>query len=181
MSAPIFDAEYGYFSSFSDTMLKHAERYVEMMVPRFGLQSRSRVVELASNDGYLLQYFKRAGIQVLGIEPTANTAAAAIRNGIPTLTEFFGRDTAREVRANNGAADLLLGNNVLAQVPDINDFMRHDRAAAYIAYPLGFNDAMVKLVFSTAELVTERDTGMGQYLTYTSKLAAVRTRVSYKF
>jgi len=119
----IFDGEYGYFSSFSDTMLKHAEAYVQMMVPRFGLGAKSKVVELASNDGYLLQYFKRAGVPVLGIEPTSNTAAIAIKNGIPSLTKFFGRDTAREVLASDGPASVILGNNVLAHVPDINDFV----------------------------------------------------------
>ena len=119
----IFDAEYGYFSSFSETWLQHAQAYVQMMMPRFGLGAQSRVVEIASNDGYLLQYFKRAGVPVLGIEPTANTAAIAIRNGIPSLEKFFGRATASEVRAEHGAADLILGNNVLAHVPDINDFV----------------------------------------------------------
>lgn len=119
----IFDAEYGYFSSYSETMLRHAEAYVQMMIPRFGYGAGSRVVELASNDGYLLQYFKRAGVPVLGIEPTANTAAVAIKNGIPSLTKFFGRQTAHEVRASHGPANLILGNNVLAHVPDINDFV----------------------------------------------------------
>lgn len=119
----IFDAEYGYFSSFSETWLRHAETYVQMMIPRFGLGPHSRVVEVASNDGYLLQYFKRAGVPVLGIEPTANTADIAIRNGIPSLTKFFGRETARDVRVSQGAADVILGNNVLAHVPDINDFV----------------------------------------------------------
>ena len=119
----IFDAEYGYFSSFSETWLKHAEAYVQMMIPRFGLGAATRVVELASNDGYLLQYFKRAGVPVLGIEPTENTAAIAIKNGIPSLTKFFGRDTAREVLASDGPASVILGNNVLAHVPDINDFV----------------------------------------------------------
>jgi C-methyltransferase C-terminal domain/Putative zinc binding domain/Methyltransferase domain len=119
----IFDAEYGYFSSFSETWLKHAENYVQMMIPRFGLGASSKVVELASNDGYLLQYFKRAGVPVLGIEPTENTAAIAIKNGIPSLTKFFGRDTAREVLASDGPATVILGNNVLAHVPDINDFV----------------------------------------------------------
>ena len=119
----IFDSEYGYFSSFSDTMLKHAENYVAMMVPRFGLGKRSKVVEVASNDGYLLQYFVRAGIPVLGIEPTANTAAVAVKNGVPTVTKFFGRDTARELLTSDGPANVILGNNVLAHVPDINDFV----------------------------------------------------------
>ena len=119
----IFDAEYGYFSSFSETWLQHANAYVQMMIPRFDLGAASKVVELASNDGYLLQYFKRAGVPVLGIEPTENTAAIAIKNGIPSLTKFFGRETAREVLAGDGPASLILGNNVLAHVPDINDFV----------------------------------------------------------
>jgi len=119
----IFDAEYGYFSSFSETWLRHAQSYVQMMIPRFGLGATSRVVEVASNDGYLLQYFKQAGVPVLGIEPTTNTAAMAVKAGIPTLTKFFGCDAAREVRASHGAADVVLGNNVLAHVPDINDFV----------------------------------------------------------
>jgi hypothetical protein len=119
----IFDAEYGYFSSFSDSWLKHAQDYVAMMLPRFGLGTHSKVIEIASNDGYLLQYFVRAGVPVLGIEPTANTAAAAIRRGVPTLTQFFGRHTARQVLERDGSANLILGNNVLAHVPDINDFV----------------------------------------------------------
>jgi SAM-dependent methyltransferase len=119
----IFDAEYGYFSSFSDTMLKHAEAYVNMMMPRFGLGSKSKIVELASNDGYLLQYFVKAGVPVLGIDPTANTAAAAEKKGVRTLVKFFGVETAKAVRAAEGPANLILGNNVLAHVPDINDFV----------------------------------------------------------
>jgi hypothetical protein len=119
----IFDSEYGYFSSFSDTMLRHAENYVAMMIPRFGLTERSKVVEVASNDGYLLQYFVRAGVPVLGIEPTTNTAAVAVKNGVPTITKFFGKQTAREVLASDGPANVILGNNVLAHVPDINDFV----------------------------------------------------------
>jgi len=119
----IFDAEYGYFSSFSDTMLKHAEAYVNMMIPRFGLGKQSKVVELASNDGYLLQYFVKAGVPVLGIDPTANTAAAAEKKGVRTLVQFFGVDTAKKVKAAEGSANLILGNNVLAHVPDINDFV----------------------------------------------------------
>ena len=119
----IFDAEYGYFSSFSDTMLKHAETYVKMMTPRFGLGAKSKVVELASNDGYLLQYFVKAGVPVLGIDPTANTAAAAEKKGVRTLVDFFGVETAKRVKAAEGPANLILGNNVLAHVPDINDFV----------------------------------------------------------
>jgi len=119
----IFDAEYAYFSSYSDSWLRHAEDYVATMIGRFGFDSRSKVVEVASNDGYLLQFFARAGVPVLGIEPTRNTAAAAVSKGIPTMTEFFGRDTAARVLAQQGPADLILGNNVLAHVPDINDFV----------------------------------------------------------
>jgi SAM-dependent methyltransferase len=119
----IFDAEYAYFSSYSDSWLRHAEKYVSMMIRRFGFGPGSKVVEVASNDGYLLQYFARAGVPVLGIEPTANTAAAAVKKGIPTINEFFGRDTASKVRLSDGPADLILGNNVLAHVPDINDFV----------------------------------------------------------
>jgi hypothetical protein len=119
----IFDGEYGYFSSFSESWLKHAADYVAMMIPRFGLDGSSKVVELASNDGYLLQYFVKAGVPVLGIEPTENTAAVAIRNGVRTLTRFFGKQTAADVRAEEGPANLILGNNVLAHVPDINDFV----------------------------------------------------------
>jgi C-methyltransferase-like protein/putative zinc binding protein/methyltransferase family protein len=115
--------EYAYFSSFSDTWLTHAERYVETMIERFTLGSSSRVVEVASNDGYLLQYFLRRGVPALGIEPARNVAEAARKKGVPTIAEFFGRDLARSVRAEHGAADVIAGNNVLAQVPDVNDFV----------------------------------------------------------
>lgn len=116
-------SDYAYFSSFSDTWLAHAKKYTELMRSRFGIGSTSRVVELASNDGYLLQYFKQAGVPVLGVEPADNVALAAIAKGIPTLVKFFGRATAAEILASNGPADLILGNNVLAHVPDINDFV----------------------------------------------------------
>lgn len=118
-----FHEDYVYFSSFSTSWLDHARRYVDAMIPRFGLSSASRVVEIASNDGYLLQYFVEAGIPCLGIEPTANTAAAARARGVDTRELFFGRDTARQLAETNGKVDLLLGNNVLAHVPDINDFV----------------------------------------------------------
>jgi SAM-dependent methyltransferase len=115
--------EYAYFSSYSDSWLAHAERYVEMMTARLGLGPRSRVVELGSNDGYLLQYFVAKGIPVLGVEPALNVAAAAVARGVPTLTKLFGRETARELVADGTQADLLCGANVLAQVPDVNDFV----------------------------------------------------------
>ena len=115
--------EYAYFSSFSDSWVEHARRYCEGMRARFSLGPLSRVVELASNDGYLLQHFLAMGIPVLGVEPAANVAAAAREKGIPSVTEFFGRETAARLRTEHGPADLMLGNNVLAHVPDLNDFV----------------------------------------------------------
>jgi len=116
--------EYAYFSSYSNSWLQHAQAYTEAMVKRLGLSVASRVVEIASNDGYLLQYFAKKGIPVLGIEPAANVAQVAIEKGIPSVTKFFGVETAKELVASNSHADLLLGNNVLAHVPDLNDFVR---------------------------------------------------------
>lgn len=115
--------EYAYFSSYSDSWLQHVREYTEMMCNRFGLDSRSRVVEIASNDGYLLQYFAQRQIPVTGVEPAKNVARVAIEKGIPTVTRFFGRETARDLAGDIGKADLILGNNVLAHVPDINDFV----------------------------------------------------------
>jgi len=114
--------DYAYFSSYSTSWLDHSRRYVEQMVQRFGLDGSSHVVELASNDGYLLQYFHALGVPVLGIEPAANVAKVALQKGIPTLVEFFGVETAQSL-AGESQADLLLGNNVLAHVPDLNDFV----------------------------------------------------------
>jgi 2-polyprenyl-3-methyl-5-hydroxy-6-metoxy-1,4-benzoquinol methylase len=119
----IFSSEYAYFSSYSESWVAHAKRYCEAMQARLGLGAKSRVVEIASNDGYLLQHFLAMGINVLGIEPSGNTAAAARARGITSLVKFFGKQTATEVRAEHGPADLLLGNNVLAHVPDLNDFV----------------------------------------------------------
>jgi len=116
-------SEYAYFSSYSDSWLQHAGSYTDMVVERFKIGSQSRVVELASNDGYLLQYFIRKGIPVLGIEPAVNVAQAAMQKGIPTVVKFFGASTAQELAAERGKADLLIGNNVLAHVPDLNDFV----------------------------------------------------------
>lgn len=115
--------EYAYFSSYSATWLKHVSDYTDLMVQRFGLHEQSQVVELASNDGYLLQYFSRKGIPVLGVEPATNVAEAAINRGIPTIVKFFGQTTARELLASGKDADLLLGNNVLAHVPDLHGFV----------------------------------------------------------
>ena len=123
----IFDADYTYFSSFSKSWLEHAERYAAMMIDRFGLGPQSQVIEVASNDGYLLQYFHQRGIPVLGVEPTANTAEVAVAKGIPTIVDFFGKRFAEEqVKAK---ADLIAGNNVFAHVPDINDFSAGLKAA----------------------------------------------------
>ena len=119
----IFDDQYTYFSSYSDSWLAHARSYVDEMTKRWNLNAGSSVVEIASNDGYLLQYFVDQGVPVLGIEPTANTAAAAREKNVPTLEKFFGVQTAKELVDEGGYADLLLGNNVLAHVPDLNDFV----------------------------------------------------------
>jgi hypothetical protein len=116
-------SDYAYFSSFSSSWLEHARAYVDTVVPRFGLGSGSQVVEIASNDGYLLKNFVERGIPVLGVEPAANVAEAAKRLGIPTEVRFFGREAARDLVARGLAADLLLGNNVLAHVPDLDDFV----------------------------------------------------------
>jgi SAM-dependent methyltransferase len=117
-------SDYAYFSSFSDSWLAHAKAYTEKMRSRFGLGAGSQVIELASNDGYLLQYFKSAGVPVLGVEPARNVADEAIKKGIPTVVKFFGEQTARELFAEGKTADLLLGNNVLAHVPGLNDFVK---------------------------------------------------------
>jgi SAM-dependent methyltransferase len=117
----IFNAEYTYFSSYSTSWLAHAKKYTDYMVNRFGYNADSLVVEIASNDGYLLQYFKELGIPVVGVEPTANTAQVAKEKGINSIVDFFGTQLAREQL--KGKADLILGNNVLAHVPDINDFV----------------------------------------------------------
>ncbi len=123
VSAEHIFTEYAYFSSYSDSWLAHAKSYTDMIVERLGLGQQSQVMELASNDGYLLQYFVQKGIPALGVEPAANVAVAAEKRGVPTLVEFFGRETARQIVATHGQSDLIIGNNVLAQVPDINDFV----------------------------------------------------------
>jgi len=115
--------EYAYFSSYSDSWVEHARRYTEAMIERFGLGRDAFVVEIASNDGYLLQHFVARGVRCLGIEPAANVAQVATAKGIPTLVEFFGVATAESAAHEHGQADLVLGNTVLAHVPDINDFV----------------------------------------------------------
>jgi len=116
--------DYAYFSSYSESWLQHAKAYVRRVVDRFGIGSRSKVVEIASNDGYLLQYFAEKEIPVLGIEPAKNVAEVARAKGIPTRVDFFGERTARTLRREGLRADLLIGNNVLAHVPNLNDFVK---------------------------------------------------------
>jgi len=120
----LFAADYAYFSSFSDTWLAHARHYVQSMIARFALGPHSKVVEVAANDGYLLQYVREAGIPCLGIEPTAGTAEAARKKGLEIIQDFFGEHLAQTLAAKGHAADLIAANNVLAHVPDINDFVR---------------------------------------------------------
>lgn len=116
-------SRYDYFSSYSDSWLRHARDYVQFMTEQYGIGRDSQVVEIASNDGYLLQYFLERGVKALGVEPAVNVAAVAKAKGIPTETAFFGRETAANLVKRGFAADLALGNNVLAHVPDINDFV----------------------------------------------------------
>jgi hypothetical protein len=115
--------EYAYFSAYSTSWVEHARRYVEAMIDRLGLGADSFAVELASNDGYLLQHFLGTDVRILGVEPAANVAKAAEERGVPTLVAFFGRDLAAQIVKEHGQADLIAGNNVLAQVPDLNDFV----------------------------------------------------------
>ncbi len=116
-------SDYAYFSSYSDSWVEHARKYAHDMTERFGFNQDSKVMEIASNDGYLLQHFVAMGTPVLGIEPAANVAEVAVEKGVPTTVQFFGAESAASIKAEFGAADLLLGNNVLAHVPDINDFV----------------------------------------------------------
>ena len=116
-------SNYAYFSSFSNSWLNHAKEYADMMIKRFRLNNKSQIIEIASNDGYLLDFFSRVNISVLGIEPASNVAKTAIKKGIPTLERFFNTKTAHDLK-NNKQADVLIGNNVLAHVPDINDFVK---------------------------------------------------------
>src|SRR5205823_2162536 len=116
-------SEYAYFSSYSDSWLDHAKSYVDSIVQRFGLNQDSRVIEIASNDGYLLQYFIQKKIPVLGIEPAKNVAEDAVKKSIPTLVRFFGEETARDLAQEGKQADLLIANNVLAHVPDLRGFI----------------------------------------------------------
>lgn len=116
-------SDYAYFSSYSQSWVEHARKYVEMVINRFSLNEKSFSVEIASNDGYLLQHLKAKNIPVLGVEPAKNVAEVAMQKGIPSLVKFFGKKTAEELVEEKGHADLIIGNNVLAHVPDLNDFV----------------------------------------------------------
>jgi len=116
-------SDYAYFSSYSNPLVQQAKEYTDMMIDRFSLNGTTKVMEIGSNDGYLLQHFVEKGLWVLGIEPAVNVAEEATKKGIPTLVKFFGQETARELVVTNGQADLIVGNNVLAHVPDLNDFV----------------------------------------------------------
>lgn len=130
----LFSADYAYFSSYSSSWLAHAECYVGSMVERFDLGADSHVVEIAANDGYLLQYVQARGIPCTGVEPTTSTAAAARARGLPIIEEFFGAPLAERLAGDGGQADLIVANNVLAHVPDINDFVA---GFALLLKPLG--------------------------------------------
>ena len=121
-------SEYLYFSSYADSFLEHARAMAESLTQRFYLGAESLVLEIASNDGYLLQYFQQLGVRVLGVEPARNIAAVAKRRGIPTLNRFYGPEVVKEITGNSGKADLIIGNNVLAHVPTINDFLKSVKA-----------------------------------------------------
>lgn len=165
----IFD-DYAYFSSYSESWLKHAEKYVKEMQQKFSFNSSSQVIEIASNDGYLLRYFKEQGIPVLGIEPAANVAEAAERIGIPTLVKFFGVNTAKELKAKGVEADLLIGNNVLAHVPDLNDFVAGMKLLLKV-------DGIITMEFPHLLQLMEKnqfDTIYHEHFSYFSLLTAIK-------
>ncbi|HEV8022937.1 MAG TPA: class I SAM-dependent methyltransferase, partial [Candidatus Lustribacter sp.] len=161
--------EYSYFSSYSTSWLQHAENYVTAMLAERGIGPGQRVVELASNDGYLLQYFIRAGVEVLGIDPASNVAAVARERGVPTIDEFFGVELATRVAAEHGQADLMVANNVLAHVPDINDFVG---GIARLLAPSGFITIEFPHVLNLIEGV-QFDTIYHEHFSYLSVLALV--------
>lgn len=162
--------DYAYFSSFSDSWLSHCKRYAEDMAARFALDAQSRVVEIASNDGYMLQYFVAMGVPVMGIEPAANVAATAIAKGVPTEVAFFGEATARRMVESGWAADLLAAKNVLAHVPDINDFVAGVRE---MLKPEGLFTVEFPHLLNLIQQV-QFDTIYHEHFTYLS-LLAVRT------
>jgi SAM-dependent methyltransferase len=169
-------SDYSYFSSYSTSWLEHCRRYVEMATDRFELGERSQVVELASNDGYLLQYFVERGVPVLGVEPAANVAEVAVQRGVPTEVAFFGKRVATNFAAERRQADLLIGNNVLAHVPDLNDFVAGMKA---LLAPGG----VITMEFPHLErLIEERqfDTIYHEHFSYFSLLTARRVFAAHE-
>jgi SAM-dependent methyltransferase len=169
-SAESIFSDYPYFSSYSDSWLRHCENYCDKMITRLALSKQSLVVEVASNDGYLLQYFVRRHVPVLGIEPAANVARVAVENGVPTLVRFFGVHVATALAAEGRCADLVLGNNVLAQVPDLNDFVE---GLKILLKPEG----VLTLEFPHLQRLIERnefDTIYHEHFSYFSMLTTVR-------
>jgi len=169
-SAENIFGDYAYFSSYSDSWLKHCEDYCHKMAKRFRLNERSFVVEVASNDGYLLQYFARQQVPMLGIEPAANVANVAVQKGVPTLVRFFGSELAKELAAEGRCADLVLGNNVLAQVPDLNDFVE---GLKVLLKPDGVLTLEFPHLLKLIEL-NEFDTIYHEHFSYFSILTTVR-------
>jgi SAM-dependent methyltransferase len=163
-------SDYAYFSSYSDSWLKHSEKYCNKMGAQLSLNAKSLVIEVASNDGYLLQYFVRQNIPALGIEPAANVARAAIERGVPTLVKFLGTQLASELAAEGRCADLVLGNNVLAQVDDLNDFVE---ALKILLKPEGVLTLEFPHLLRLMEL-NEFDTIYHEHFSYFSMLTTVR-------
>ncbi|QDO96285.1 class I SAM-dependent methyltransferase [Ferrovibrio terrae] len=161
-------SDYAYFSSYATSWVEHARRYAESMTQRFGLDAQSLVVEVASNDGYLLQHFKAAGIGVLGVEPAANVAAAALEKGIPSEVAFFNRETAERLHAAGKAADLMTANNVMAHVPELNQFIS---GFAVLLKPQGVLTVEFPHLLNLIEQV-QFDTIYHEHYSYLSLLAA---------
>lgn len=166
----IFTQDYAYFSSFSDSWLAHCQAYVKTVVARFTLGANSKAVEIASNDGYMLQYMLAAGVPSLGVEPSANVAQAAIAKGVPTHIAFFGEETARQLIQDGHAADLLASKNVLAHVPNINDFVA---GVAVLLKPEGVYTVEFPHLLNLIEKV-QFDTIYHEHFTYLSLLAIER-------
>jgi SAM-dependent methyltransferase len=168
-------SDYAYFSSYSDSWLAHCRDYAGKMIRRFQLNAATKVVEIASNDGYLLQFFRQAGIPVLGVDPAANVAAVARERGVPTDVAFFGADTARRLAAHGETADLLAAKNVLAHVPDINDFVA---GLAILLKPQGVFSVEFPHLLNMIEQV-QFDTIYHEHFTYLSLLAVERIFVRH--
>ncbi|MHC1700138.1 MAG: methyltransferase domain-containing protein [Humidesulfovibrio sp.] len=175
-STEIFSSGYVYFSSYSSTWLAHAKAYVDAILPRLGLGPQSLVMEIASNDGYLLQYVRERGIPALGVEPSGSTAAAARAKGIETVEDFFGVRLATQLAAQNRQADLIIGNNVLAHVPDLNDFVAGLALALKPANPANPAGGLITMEFPHLYRLVESaqfDTVYHEHFSYLS-LATVR-------